>query len=217
MILSIILLATSLSIDALGVGISYGLREIKIPLIPKIIICIFSIIYSVFALFIGSSLSSVLTPFSSKMIGISILLLMGIWIILQSLLRKDNTPVAEAPVKVSDGTLIKIAIKSLGITIQVIKNPAKGDIDRSGTIDKREALLLGLALSVDAIGAGIGSALAGFQSMAMPLAVGLFQFTFLYAGTYLGKKFLMTGKINKKALSLMPGVILISLAFLKIC
>lgn len=215
MIFSVSLLAMSLSLDALGVGIAYGLRRIKIPLLPKLVICFFSILYSEAALMLGKSLSMAIPPLAGKLIGITILLGMGVWIIIQALVKKENPSLNEAYVN-KEVTLIKIVIKSLGITIQVIKDPKEGDIDRSGTIDIKESVLLGLALSVDAIGVGIGSALAGFSSSLIPFAIGLFQLGFLYIGAYFGEKFALIGSINKKVLSLLPGILLISLAIIRI-
>lgn len=217
MAITIVLLAFSLSIDALGVGIVYGLRKIKIPLFPKLTICLFSIIYSGIALTLGKTLSGVLSPYVSKLIGVAILALMGVWIILQSLLKKENDDLHNCYARKKNEPMLNIVIKSLGITIQVIRNPESMDMDKSGVIDIRESLLLGFALSVDAIGVGIGSALAGFHSMIIPLAVGLFQLVFLYTGLYLGKKVTLFEKANKKLISVLPGVLLLSLAFLRIC
>lgn len=215
MSLSIIIFAMSLSMDALGVGLVYGLRKINIPLISKLIICLFSIFYAGAALALGNSLSSVLPPYMSKIIGVGILVLMGTWIIVQSLLKDTNTS-DDAQTIDPNEPVFKVAIKSLGITIQVLKNPTEGDIDKSGAIDPIESLLLGLALSVDAIGIGIGSALAGFCSLFIPFAVGLFQLFFLYVGTYLGEKFSLEEKINKKVIAILPGVLLICLALIRI-
>lgn len=216
MIFSILILAVSLSLDALGVGIVYGLRKISIPFKSKMVICFFSIAYSGIALIIGNSLSNILSPAVSKFLGVSILGLMGIWVIIQALLRNDDEDVSGKNNCLGDKTLFKIAIKSLGITIQVIKNPFTGDIDRSGYIDIRESLLLGLALSVDAIGVGIGSALAGFSSVIIPFTVGIVQMLFLYAGTFFGTKFASIDKINEKVLSVLPGILLIFLAIIRI-
>ena len=216
MFFSIIILAVSLSLDALGAGVSYGLRKIKIPLIPKLFICFFSILYSGAALALGKSLSAVLPPYFSKLIGITILGLMGIWIITQALLKNDGEDESRVDCICDDKTLFKIVIKSLGISVHVIRNPLEGDIDRSGFIDIPESLLLGLALSVDAIGVGIGSALSGFHSMFIPFTVGLFQLAFLYAGTYFGEKFSMIKNLNRKVLSLLPGILLICLAIIRI-
>jgi putative sporulation protein YtaF len=209
MIVSIVILAISLSLDALGVGIVYGLKRIKIPFTSKLLICVFSIIYAGMALIFGKALSIILAPFFAKLLGIIVLVLMGIWIIIQALLKEgsDNS---------TEQTLWKIVIKSLGITIQVIRNPIEFDIDKSGAIDTPESLLLGLALSVDAIGVGIGSALTGFYSPLIPFAIGLFQMFFLYIGTYLGEKVNLPNRISKKALSLLPGILLIILALIRI-
>ncbi|MGI6777971.1 MAG: sporulation membrane protein YtaF [Acetivibrionales bacterium] len=217
MIFYIIILAISLSIDALGAGIIYGMRNIKIPFISEITICVFSIVYTSIALIAGKSLYNALSPLISRAIGVIILTAMGIWIVVQSLLKEDiNNRKSRAKAAKDRETLFKLVIKSLGITIQVIKNPARGDIDKSGIIDIKESLLLGLALSVDAIGVGIGSVLAGFRSALLPLMVGLFQLIFLYSGACLGKKFSSVGKANRKALSLLPGFILIFLAILRL-
>lgn len=216
MVFSILILAISLSLDAFGVGLVYGLRKIRIPLIPKLIICLFSIFYAGAALIIGNSLSNLLPTFASKLIGVTILIVMGCWIIVQALLRKKEEPATSPMKNTTDKTLFKFGIKSLGITIQVVRNPAKGDIDDSGIIDIFEALLLGLALSVDAIGVGIGSALTGFHSMFIPIAVGLFQLGFLYVGTHLGGKVVAIGRINKKFISILPGLLLVSLAIVRL-
>lgn len=216
MILSIVILAISLSLDALGVGMAYGLRKVKIPGSSKLIICLFSIFYSGAALAVGSYMSRILSQHASKLIGIVILILMGIWIIFQSLLKGDSNNTPQQDIHEKDKTLFQVAIKSLGITIQVIRNPVQGDIDKSGIIDNIESILLGLALSIDAIGVGIGSALAGFNSIILPFCIGLFQWLFLYTGTFLGKKFSSVSKINRKLISILPGIMLIFIAIVKI-
>lgn len=211
-----VILAVSLSLDALGVGLVYGLRKIKIPVSSKLIICLFSIIYSGVALLAGKALSVVLSPLTSKIFGMTILILMGTWIIIQALVKDENDFNAVKGPAIEEKTLLKIVIKSLGITIQVVRNPIQFDMDRSGVIDTPESFLLGLALSLDAIGVGIGSALVGFYSMLIPLMVGVFQLIFLNAGIYVGEKFDGAGKINAKALSVLPGVILIFLAVMRV-
>ncbi|MDP4092369.1 MAG: sporulation membrane protein YtaF [Bacillota bacterium] len=215
MIFSVIILAVSLSLDALTVGTSYGLRKIKIPFVSKLIICFFSIFYSGTALMLGHSLSYIIPPLVSKLIGVILLVGMGIWIILHSTLENQKDEQELSPAQ-KEKKVLTLGIKSLGITIQVIKNPVRGDVDKSGVIDTPESLLLGLALSVDAIGAGIGSALAGFNSFIIPFSVGFFQMLFLYAGNFIGERFRSWGKVNSKVFSILPGALLITLAILRI-
>ncbi|HBF37870.1 MAG TPA: sporulation membrane protein YtaF [Firmicutes bacterium] len=209
MIFSLIVLSISLSLDAFGVGLVYGLKKIKIPLSSKLVICLFSIIYAGLAIIVGKAFSYILPTIFARILGITILSLMGIWIIIQALLK-------DAAEKSADPTLWEIAIKSLGITIQVIRNPMEFDVDKSGAIDTPESLLLGLALSVDAIGVGIGSALTGFYSPWIPFVTGIFQLIFLYIGTFLGQKVTLFQRINQKVLSLLPGILLIFLAIIRL-
>jgi putative sporulation protein YtaF len=215
MIFTISLLAISLSLDALGVGLVYGMRRIKIPFYSKLVICFFSILYSGGSILLGRTLANFLSPFAAKLIGLSILILMGIWIILQALIKNSSETVKNDEAGL-DSTLLTIVIKSLGITIQVVRNPVEFDFDRSGSIDASESLLLGLALSVDAIGVGIGSALVGFHSLGIPLCVGLTQLLLLYVGAYIGERFVSQLKINEKMLSILPGVLLICFALIRI-
>lgn len=215
MIFSIFLIAISLSLDAFSVGITYGIRNVSIPLISKLVICFMSVLYSGIALIAGRAFYGILPPMAARITGTAILACMGVFIILQATLKKGDSMAGKPCVK-EKRTLFEIAVKSLGITIQVIRNPDEGDIDRSGIIDIREALLLGLALSVDAIGVGVGSALAGIGSLWIPISAGIFQMLLLYAGTRLGLKLGKSSRLNKKVLSVMPGILLITMAFIRI-
>lgn len=221
MVFPILLLAVSLSLDALGVGLAYGLRKIKIPLGSKLIICFFSLFYSGGALLLGKTLAKLIDPEWSGWIGSAILIMMGFWIIVQVLFKKENKPEEVSkpdeviPATNEERTLLKIAIKSLGITIHVIRNPIELDMDYSGSIDSRESFLLGLALSIDAIGAGIGSGMIGFESWVIPVLVGIFQLSFLYLGCWVGERTNVAVKINQQFLALSPGFLLILMAIIR--
>lgn len=215
MIFSIIILAMSLSIDAFSAGLVYGLRQIKIPLSSKLLISLFSVIYTFFALLAGKGLSQIVPYSFSKLFGAAILTLMGVWIIIQTFIKKETPRLA--PIKpITSQTLLKIGIKSLGITIHIFKNPMEFDLDSSGVIDTAESLLLGLGLSLDAIGVGIGSALLGFHSLLIPLSVGLFQWFSITLGVLIGENCAQKFDFNQKWLGLIPGIILIIIAILRV-
>lgn len=232
---SICTLALSLSLDALGVGITYGLRKTRIPLLSKILICFFSIFYAALAQYLGVYLLSVIPHVMSKTIGVLILMSMGLWIIIQGMVKGNNTHSCDRKKgklnakdnkkpdirkngsgKFSNEELLKIGIKSLGITIQVLRDPAKCDIDKSGTIEIKESFLLGFALSIDAIGVVVGSVLSGYHSVLLPFYVGVFQIILLYTGIYLGKKIRAFGKLNEKIITLVSGIFLILLGIIRI-
>jgi putative sporulation protein YtaF len=212
MVLTIAALAISLSLDSFGVGIAYGMRKVNIPLVSKLMICFFSILYSGMAIAFGGFLCTALPPAVSKAAGISILAGMGVYILVQALRKTETAPAAAGDAGAAEAQ----AKKTPGGTMRVLKDPEEGDLDRSGVIDIRESLLLGLALSIDAIGVGIGSSLAGLGSAVIPFAIGLCQLLFLYAGIFLGRKAAGLGRLNKKAVSLAPGLLLLTLALLRI-
>lgn len=211
MIFSIALLAVSLSLDALFVGFAYGLKGTRIPLKSKLIISFFSVIYAGAALFAGKSLSLFLSPTAGKFIGAGILALIGVSMIVKPLIKKHSDK-SDSENEDEFKTLARIFIRSLGITIQILKNPQVGDLDRSGVIDTKESLLLGLALSIDAIGVGIGSALSGLSSWQIPLVIGLCQLFFLSAGLFAGKHLSFFKTSDDKFTTLIPGLCLIALS-----
>lgn len=223
MIFPVIIMAFSLSLDAFGVGMVYGLRKIGIQLTAKLIICFFSVFYSSLSLIAGKSISGFLPVSVSRLIGIIILLFMGCWIIIQAIVNKEKQSQETYPTALEKErknnakkeTLYKIAFKSLVIYVQIIRNPSECDVDRSGFIDPKEALMLGLVLSVDAIGAGIGSGMSGLHTMLIPVLTSVFQLSFLNLGMFLSKKFILAKMPDKWIISILPGILIIFLAIMR--
>ena len=84
-----ILLALSVSIDSLGIGITYGIRNTKIYFFSKIILFIISILITSLV-FIGGLICTILPNNFANYIGVFILIFLGIWIIYQSFDKKDK-------------------------------------------------------------------------------------------------------------------------------
>ena len=146
MILTTVLFAMALSLDSLGVGISYGLDNMKISRGALLIICCCSAGVLATAMFIGQLLMQVIDLGLVRFLGAGILLSLGSFSLIKSIIKMLQN---------KEGTLFELTISSLGIVIQIFKEPNKVDMDRSGVISGTEALLLGLALSLDSFGAAI--------------------------------------------------------------
>ena len=131
MLFSVALLSVSLSIDAFGIGTSYGFRQISIPVLTKVIISIQSILITFLSLYLGNFLSELLPPFLSKSLGVMILILLGIWVIWQSRPKEESTPKKEN----TDTNIFTLLIKSWGITIQIVRTPQYCDLDSSSSIE----------------------------------------------------------------------------------
>lgn len=209
MLINIIALALSLSIDSFGIGMSYGMRKIKVPFSAAVILSVMAFSFSGLSILAGSILLKILPPLAAKLIGVSILMFMGVWIIIQGFRKKSPDVPKE------DKTILNLIIKSLGITIKIIRTPESCDMNHSSEIEPSEALYLGFALSIDSIGAGIGTAIIGLNTMLMPFCVALFQLLFLFGGLEAGKKLILT-KINNKLCIIISGGILICVGFIRL-
>ena len=106
-------------------------------------------------------------------------------------------------------------IKCLGITIKIIKNPNSSDLDKSNVIDSKEALFLGLALSLDSFCIGIGFSMLNTFSIIFPLLTSCFQLFFLSLGNYFGKKLYSLNKLPDNIWSTISGILLIIIGFCK--
>ena len=79
MILNYILLALSASIDALSLGITYGIKRTKMSKTSNVIIFIIVFVCSTFALLLGHYISLLFSPTFSVLFGSSLLILLGVY------------------------------------------------------------------------------------------------------------------------------------------
>ena len=90
MLLSIIVLAFSSSIDSFGIGITYGLRKTNLTRFAKFILFMISIIITSISIFVGNKLTLIFTSNFTKLLGSLILIIMGIVIIFQIINSKEK-------------------------------------------------------------------------------------------------------------------------------
>lgn len=212
-----IFLAISVSIDSLGIGITYGIRNTKMFLSSKFILFIISVLITSVSIFIGRLICAILPSNFATYLGVFILILLGLWIIYQSF-KKDDDSVSKLPTPtvLNKKKNYNFIIKSLGITIKIIRDASSSDLDSSKKIDWKEALYLGIALSLDSIGIGIGGSIVGITSIIFPIFVAIFQLIFLSLGTFLGKKFSSSVNLPKNTWSIISGTLLIIIGICKL-
>ena len=210
MFFSCLILAFTLSLDGICVGITYGLKKTHILLMAKLII--FSILFFVSScsVTIGRFIVKVIPLSFAKALGIILIVLMGIWMIYQSFVPKKKIK------KIPKEKIYKFFIRPLGITIKIIKDPVNSDLDNSKFIDSKEALYLGFALCLDNFCAGIGCSAIGINLLLFPLFTSLFHILFLTLGYYLGTTFSNHSKIPDNIWSIISGLLLIALGVFKL-
>ncbi|MDQ0170933.1 MntP/YtaF family protein [Paenibacillus tundrae] len=256
--ISLLALALALSLDGFGVGITYGLRKTKIPLLSIAVISICSGLVIALSMQVGVLLSRVVSPNVASEVGAVILIAIGGWSLFQ-LIRKQSKERAETDEgtvensasehvesrtngasalteqevtskgknqvlaleleqSASGGSVERMVftleLRKLGVVIQILRSPSKADMDNSGSISTQEAMWLGIALSLDAFGAGLGAALLGFPTLWTALVIALFSGAFLSLGMKVGLRFAALQWMRR--LSVLPALLLMFMGIMKL-
>lgn len=194
-------LVIAVSLDGFGVGITYGMRNIRVPGLALIIIMLCSGSIVLLSMTIGNMLSTFISPQQAKVLGGFILIFLGIFSLANIARQSKN--------KIDTKKIAKTPRKGIQMIKMILSKPAKADMDQSGTISAGEALLLGAALALDAFGAGIGASMLGYSPLLTTCLIALMSGGFLYCGIKIGL-FLSQKKLLQQ-LTFLPPFLLISL------
>lgn len=212
-IVSVLLLSLAVSLDSFTVGTAYGMRHIRIPVRSMLVIAACSFGAVLLIMTGGQWLLGWMSPAWGKRLGAFILCFVGLWSLwnVRRAMREEQGR-EQLPQNRPKRRLWEIQL--FGYVIQVLKKPDMADMDRSGIISTAEALLLGLALSLDAMGAAVGAVMVGFSPWLTALGIGGFSCLFLLLGLQAGFR-LGSCKWVRSA-SLLPGMLLLLLGFSKL-
>lgn len=221
--LSVFLLAAAVSFDSLTIGLTYGMTKISIPQVPRLLLSLISAVFLGVAMKIGTWLSYWISPTLSNSIGGVVLVLLGLYSLWRAYQHAEDTEVIS---KAEQGTplysalvqqpslLVNVKIPIFGLIIQIFKQPLAADYDHSMEINSQEALLLGLAMSLDTFAAGIGAAILQLPPVLTTFAVIATNFLFLSAGLHLGT--VLNRRFTKLPLPWLPGVIVLLLGMFRL-
>lgn len=215
MLINSLVLAFSSSIDSLGIGITYGIKDTKISVLAKIVLFVISFSISVLSVWFGDMIKTFFSDFATKLIGNIILISMGFFICYQVLRKNDSKSQPSDFIHAYDEKIYSFFIDFLGITIKIIKNPRYSDLDASNSIDAKEALFLGSALSLDCFCIGSCGSILGVNSFLFPLFISVFQLIFLSMGNLLGKKLHGLSRLPDNVWSILSGILLIFIGALR--
>ncbi|MFC7680972.1 MntP/YtaF family protein [Paenibacillus sp. GCM10028914] len=221
----------ALSLDSFGAGVTYGLRKTKIPLLSVFIISVCSGLVLGISMQAGALLQRVFSPSIASMLGAIILIALGGWSVIQhirssreqvgepeqipQLIRKTElTEHVEGTGEQRHTAVFSLEIRKLGLVIQILRSPSRADMDDSGSISSWEAMWLGIALSLDAFGAGLGAAMLGFSPLLTAGVVALFSGVFLVLGMRTG--FRVASKGGMRYISYLPALLLIFMGIMKL-
>ena len=119
----------------------------------------------------GSFLTAWLPNMVENYLGAAILICLGLWQIWQGTQtgQTEPRPEKEAVVAIEEQKRARRVFQLLNTIMDIVEEPLRADWDRLGTIDRKEAWLLGIALGLDALAAGLGTSVAGFSMVVIPV------------------------------------------------
>lgn len=156
----VLMLAMAISVDGFSVGVTYGMRGIKIAVFPLLIIGTISTLSIFLTSSIGIVLTGIMTPGLGEKIGSIILIGIGFWLVYSAyisyngtkapsknnscnehnniekknrLKNTDNNSKRDEKIKKEEEILLFLHIKSFGLIIKILKEPVRADFDKSGT------------------------------------------------------------------------------------
>lgn len=179
--------------DSLTVGLVYGARGIRLPARGLLVVSLTSAAVLGGAMLAGQAAAASLGAAWAQRVGAATLMAVGAWVSWQAWHSTGGAPaaaggMAAAPPPDAPTPVLIWRVPYLRLVITILREPAAADVDRSGSINAGEALLLGLALAADSLGAGLGAGMAGFSPVWLPLLGGLGGWASLYAGSRLAAR-----------------------------
>lgn len=172
-LLTALAIGVAANLDNGGVGVAYGLRRIRVPLFPNLLIALIGAAGTAIFGWAGQHLALVIPPQWGNWLGALVIIGVGLWVLVGNL--PHRTPSGHADATDPDA-------------LSVLIDPALADRDLSGDISLGEASLLGVALGVNAWAGGLGAGLLGIPLGPVIFMVGLMSVLMLTLGLAIGSQ-----------------------------
>lgn len=200
-----LLLALSSNLDNVGVGVAYGIRRVCVPFASNLVIALITGISSLAAMLAGKTIGSYLEPRVAHFLGGALLIGLGIWVAFQesrAVAQHEFPQTAQMNRKTAGSSVI-------GRIGTILDNPFSVDKDSSRHIDRKEALLLGFALSLNNVVNGVAAGIAGLDPLLVTILVCIFSILTIWVGMSAGNRF--GSRVAGRFTGVVSGLLLISL------
>lgn len=199
-IFSSLLFGVSASLDALLLGITYGIRKIHIKLWQNLLISTITLLGTCLSVGFGAWILPLMPASLGKWLGSGILMILGVYYLVKSMITANEKCLKELPAEVQPEQS-DTAIMSAPLTAS--------DVSPQKTLAWGNTLTLGIALSANNIGIGLSASIAGLTLIPAAVMTLLFSVIFLLLGNQLGRRCL--SEIAGYAADPISGLLLICL------
>ena len=131
LIISALLFSLASNLDNLVVGIAYGIKEIKIGIISNLIIAILTSTGTFLSMLVGTYILKFLPHSVANGLGAIVIIILGTYFVTQSIIKLINNSKSK-----------ELALKN---ATDMIVYAEKSDLDSSGNINVKEALIVAFA------------------------------------------------------------------------
>ncbi len=199
LLLSSLLFSLSSNLDNVVVGTAYGLKKIKIGLIANLTIAIITSTGTFLSMSIGVYVSKFLPSYISNSLGAGTIIILGGYFVTESLIKlKYNKNSKE------------LALKDID---DMIEYAEKSDLDNSGDIDMKEAILVAFALTFNNLGTGVAASITGVSIQFTVAFTFILSILTIKLGEAIGNNVL--GTFLGKYGPLISGILLIMLGIIE--
>lgn len=181
-LISALLFSISANIDAFVVGLSYGIKKQRIPWLTNLLISLITFIGTLFSLWIGLRAATFIPPTASRVAGSTLLILLGLYYCFKYLLEWLHRKDKESD-----------SISAQSESVLTGKEPA----------------LLGLTLTINNAGMGIGASFAGINFLMTSFLTLFICGFFLITGNRIGSRW-APASLARQA-DLISGIIIVVL------
>lgn len=158
--LPVLLLTVAATSDSFVIGFNYGIKDVRINRASNLFISLLCFAGTYLSMLAGRLLGGAVDSALADRLGAGVLLALGAYMLVCAM-RKCRAAVA-------------------------MRDPALVDKDRSKVIELRESLFIGLLLTLNNMGLGIGVGIAGLPILLTSAVCAAASFFFIGAGCMLG-------------------------------
>lgn len=199
LILSALLFSLSSNLDNLVIGTAYGVKKIKIGIIANLIIAVVTSTGTFLSMSVGSYISRFLPSSVANGLGAVVIVILGVYFVTQSIVKLGNNTKAK-----------DLALKNI---TDMIEYAEKSDLDNSGDISIKEALLVAFGLTFNNLGTGVAASVTGVNIQLTVISTFILSILTIIFGESIGNHVL--GEFFGKYAPLFSGILLVILGIIE--
>lgn len=174
---TIVAIGIASNLDNAGVGIAYGVRKVHISWLANLIIAAISWIATFLSGIVGDTITRYVPAQAATWTGACVVVLVGLWVFTEPW-RKQRKLKQQ-----------RYNQDSANVVSRILRDPMEADFDKSQTISLKEAVVLGVALALNALVGGFDAGVVHIGIVWTSLVVGVFSFVLLGLSEYLGRRY----------------------------